>query len=229
MNGRGLDPFRADIDRILQISWNPSADMDNNQFEIDGNACNPWAISSPAKGGSPGLLFWSVQVTAPLPLEAISDLFNPSANSPLLPSINPRKNKVSVTPKFFQSNPNGISSDSVKSDALGFFSLVVSYAKAAPNQETPRYVSQSPKTTTSIMPRTEFVTLYAQVKSAISGTGSLYELVKILACYKNDGDDVEYVAWILFYLVYLTTLAGLTRSFVVAMLAAQHQIQTWII
>ena len=41
------------------------------------------------------------------------------------------------------------------------------------------------------MPRTEFVTLYDQVKSTLPGTGSLYNLVKILACYKNDGNDVE--------------------------------------
>lgn len=39
------------------------------------------------------------------------------------------------------------------------------------------------------MPRTEFVTLYAQVKSTLPGTGSLYDLVKTLACYKNDADD----------------------------------------
>lgn len=95
---------------------------------------------------------------------------------------------------FFQSNPNGISSDSVKADVLGFFSLVVSYAKAALNQEIPRYLDESPKTAISIMPRTEFVTLYAQVKATLPGTGTLYNLVKILACYRNDEDDVEYVA-----------------------------------
>lgn len=41
------------------------------------------------------------------------------------------------------------------------------------------------------MPRTEFVTLYGQVKSTLPGTGTLYNLLKILACYSNDEDDVE--------------------------------------
>ena len=172
--------------------------MDNNEFDIDGNACNPWAVSNPAKGDAPGSIFWAAQVTAPLPLEAISELFaaalTPPVTSPLLPVVRPSKNKVSVTPKFFQSNPNGISSDSVKSDVLGFFCLVLSYAKAAPNQETPRYEDVSPKSATSIMPRTDFVTLYAQVQATLPGTGTLYDLVKVLACYRNlDDDDVESV------------------------------------
>jgi quinol-cytochrome oxidoreductase complex cytochrome b subunit len=78
---------------------------------------------------------------------------------------------------------------------LGFFSLVISYAKAAaPNQQPPVYENKSPKFKTSIMPRTEFVTLYAQVKATLPGTGSLYDLVKILECYRNIEDEVEYVA-----------------------------------
>lgn len=198
MNEPECDSIKPCIDYALQIAWNPAADMENNQFDIDGNACNPWEVSSPSRVGSPGLIFWAVQVTAPLPLEAIGDLFaaalTPPVISPLLPGIRPNKNKVSVTPKFFQSNPNGISSESVKPDVLGFFCLVVSYAKAAPNQETPRYEDGSPKTATSIMPRTEFVTLYAQVKATLPGTGTLYDLVKVLACYRNvDDDDVESV------------------------------------
>lgn len=43
------------------------------------------------------------------------------------------------------------------------------------------------------MPRTEFVTLYAQVNEALPGSDTLYNLVKVLTCYKNDGDDVKYV------------------------------------
>ena len=99
-------------------------------------------------------------------------------------------NIVSVTQKFFQSRPNGISPDSVKAEVLGFFSLVISYAKKATPTSPPNYMTRSPKFTISIMPRTESVTLYAQVKSTLPGTGTLYNLVKILACYKND-EDVE--------------------------------------
>lgn len=177
-------------------SWNPSADMSNNKWNIDGNNCNPWAVSRPSRGGGQGDLIWSVQATAPLPFEAINDLFvaalTPPVTSPLLPAVRPGKNVVSVTKKFFQSTPNGISSDSVKSDVLGFFSLVLSYAKGAADiSSNPQYADASPKLMISIMPRTEFVTLYAQVKSTLPGKGTLYDLVKVLACYQNVADETE--------------------------------------
>jgi hypothetical protein len=169
--------------------------MPNNKWDIDGNNCNPWAVSRPNTGNGAGNLIWAAQITAPLPFEAINDLFaaalNPPVTSPLLPSVRPANNIVSVTQKFFQSSPNGISQDSVKADVLGFFSLVISYAKFATSTNPPNYQERSPKFTISIMPRTEFVTLYNQVKSTLPGTGTLYNLVKILACYKNDGNDVE--------------------------------------
>ena len=113
----------------------------------------------------------------------------PPVTPPLLAASRPGANIVSVTKKFFQSSPNGISQDSVKADVLEFLSLVISYAKKATPTAPPRYGLRSPKFTISIMPRTEFVTLYAQVKSTLPGTGSLYDLVKTLACYKNDADD----------------------------------------
>ncbi|CAD6576350.1 MAG: hypothetical protein ASARMPREDX12_007855 [Alectoria sarmentosa] len=177
------------------IAWNPYSGMPNNQWNIEGNKCNPWAISSPSTGNGAGDFSWSTQVTAPLPFEAINDLFaaalvNP-VTSPLLPSFRSSMNIVSVTQQFFQSSPNGISPDRVKADVLGFLSLVISYAKKATPTSPPNYMTRSPKFTVSIMPRTEFVTLYAQVKSSLPGTGTLYNLVKILACYKNDMDDVE--------------------------------------
>ena len=94
---------------------------------------------------------------------------------------------VWVSKEFFQSKPNTISSDSVKNDVLGFFSLILSYAKNARFEED----DASPKELTSIMPRTEFTTIFAQVKSAIPlKPSTLYELVKILACYKNNANGV---------------------------------------
>ena len=156
---------------------------------IEGSACNPWQISKPDVSGRSGDLIWLVQVTAPIPLEAISDLFvkgladTPSA---LLPYTGARKNKVAVTKDFFQSTPNGISKDNVDDQVLGFFSLILSYAKAAKNMQT----DESVKTLTSIMPRTEFITIFAQVKDKISlDPKSLYDLVKILACYQNEEDN----------------------------------------
>ena len=168
--------------------------MPRNSWNIDGNNCNPWKVTAPSVF-NPDSLRWLVQATAPLPFEAISDLFAEAivkpVKSPLLPAFKPEKNKVSVTSKFFQSSPNEISSDAVKQDVLGFFSLVISYIKQASPTNPPVYSTTSPKNAISIMPRTDFVTLYAQVSGALPESGTLYNLVKILACYKNQDDDVE--------------------------------------
>ncbi len=98
---------------------------------------------------------------------------------------------VWVKSEFFQSKPNGIASSTIKSDGLGFFSLVLSYAKSADQVRK----GSSPKLLTSIMPRTDFGTMLKlilpQVKSGLTGgPTSLYDLVKILACYKNEEDEV---------------------------------------
>ena len=169
--------------------------MPNNKWNIEGNNCNPWAISKPSIGNVADQSVWSTQVTAPLPFEVINDLFATAlvspGSSPLLPLYRPSMNIVSVTQKFFQSHPNGITPDSVEADLLGFLSLVISYSKKATPISGAIYGTSSPKFTISIMPRTDFVTLFAQVKSILPGTGTLYDFVKILACYKNHEGDVE--------------------------------------
>lgn len=91
-----------------------------------------------------------------------------------------------VQSDFFQSSPGGIKANGVTDDALGFFSLVLSYAKAAENLQP----DDSPKTLTTIMPRTNFVTMFKMVVNGLSGyeKGTLYDIVKVLACYKYDED-----------------------------------------
>ena len=172
--------------------------MPDNNWNIQDNECNPWKIVSPKFDGNAGSLVWATQVTAPLPFEAINDLFvaalDQDASSPLLPGGRAAsRNVVSVTHDFFQSKPNGISPDGVEADVLGFFSLVMSYAKFATPLVTAEkgYMTVSPKKTISIMPRTDFATLYAQVQSTLlPGSSTLYNLVKTLACYKNYYGDV---------------------------------------
>lgn len=66
---------------------------------------------------------------------------------------------VYVTKDFFQSKPNRISSESFEADVLGFFSLVIPYAKSARTEVE----DQSPKDLTSLMPRTDFTNLFKQV------------------------------------------------------------------
>lgn len=167
--------------------------MKDPHVVVDQSRCNPWEIAEPKTGGGAANIGWAPQVTAPLPLEAISDLFSyivtgscsNSQASTLLPIRNPGNRMVYVTKDFFQSKPNGISSDSAKADVLGFFSLVISYAKAAKAEME----DDCPKELTSIMPRTDFKNIFKQVKQSVPGT--LYDIVKILACYKNNGKNIE--------------------------------------
>lgn len=102
---------------------------------------------------------------------------------------------IFVTADFFQSSPGGIGSNIVKNDLLGFFSIILSYAKAAKTMA----VDKSPKFLLPIMPRTEFTTIFNMVKPQLSpgkpGSKSLYNILKILACYRYDKNNkLEYAA-----------------------------------
>lgn len=92
-----------------------------------------------------------------------------------------RDGLVLVTKDFFQSSPNGIDKSKVTDDVLGFCSLVLSYSKVADRKLQP---NESPKLYTTFMPRTEFNTLFEQVKSKIPG--DLFDLFNTLACYKDN-------------------------------------------
>ena len=89
-----------------------------------------------------------------------------------------------VTQEYFQSNKNGIDGSKVTDDVLAFCSLVLSYAKAASGKLS---VDQSPKGFLTFMPRTEFNTIFQQVKIS----GDLFTLFDSLACYITvDGEVV---------------------------------------
>ncbi|KAH8705721.1 hypothetical protein BGW36DRAFT_422261 [Talaromyces proteolyticus] len=167
------------------ISWNPFADMTDNKVSITGNLCNPWTIFGGGTAGEVATIQWSPQVTAPMPLQAIYELFGQRTGSILLPKpTHANQNMVMVTKKFFQSNPNGMSSNDIQEDVLGFFSIIMTYAKAADKLD-----ESGPKALMSIMPRTEFSTIFKLVKSRVKG--DLYEIVKVLACYKSNENDVD--------------------------------------
>ncbi|KAL8875309.1 MAG: hypothetical protein Q9192_009069 [Flavoplaca navasiana] len=168
--------------------WNPFKGMQDPKVDVVDSTCNPWTIIQPSVDRAFPNLEWAMQVTAPLPLEAIHDLFRKAiANeaSPLLPMFSPATNMILVTKDFFQSNPNGVSRDSVGDDVLGFFSLVISYAKRASRVTR----DNSPKTIISIMPRTDWTSIFNQVRQAVPG--QIYELVKVLACYEHDDEQIE--------------------------------------
>ncbi|KAJ5587661.1 uncharacterized protein N7459_003426 [Penicillium hispanicum] len=168
-------------------SWNPSAEMTDNTVDVADSPCNPWTITEPSEGKDIKDVTWAPQITVAMPLKAINYIFTQrtASNLPLLPKIaRANQNMVTVTSEFFQASPNGISASSVGDDVLGFFSLVLTYAKAADKMD-----NESPKYLSSIMPRTDFTTMFSLVKSKVPGT--LYDLVNTLACYKNNGDSVE--------------------------------------
>ena len=167
--------------------------MSDNTVTVQDSVCTDWYIQEPVTGGNVGSIRWAPQVTVPLPLEAISDLFRRSvtkdAVSALLPARSPSTRMVYVTKDFFQAKRSGISPDAVKADVLGFFSLILSYAKHTNQFDK----DESPKRLTSIMPRTDFTNVFRQVKASVPG--SLHDLVNLLACYRynSESQNVEYV------------------------------------
>lgn len=198
-------------DSITQVNWKLS---EGDQVNIDGGgACNPFTATLNSRYSDPNFLDshgysespkllnskiggedfkWAPQVTAPYPFQGIAALFaaNHFGKSTETILSSPRKNvnMIYVTPDFFQSSPGGISSGMAGYDLLGFFSVILSYAKAAHSLP----VDFSPKLLFPIMPRTEFTTMYSQIKSQIPESASLYEILKILACYRyKDQNQLE--------------------------------------
>ncbi|KAK2764531.1 hypothetical protein FQN54_009226 [Arachnomyces sp. PD_36] len=169
----------AELEEDLKI-WNPA---NGDIVTIHDSRCGPWKVSM-GKSGSANVL-WSLQVTAPLPLEGINHLMakmTTRGNSPIIGAKS--RSAVWVEPAFFENNPGGLSMDDVSEDARGFLALVLSYAKATSGDRTNR----SPKFTTSIMPRTDFAVMYNLVKGEGLDVESLWDVVNELACYRNEED-----------------------------------------
>ena len=128
-----------------------------------------------------------------MPLEALYSLMkeqvSTSTNLNILDGATNsiKKYLIVVTQSYFQSNTNGIDKTKVTDDVLGFCSLVLSYAKAASDALR---ADGSPKLRLTFMPRTEFNTIFQQVKSKIPG--DLFTLFNSLACYttSSNGDVV---------------------------------------
>lgn len=102
-----------------------------------------------------------------------------------------------VTKDWFQALGKRMDIDNVNDAVLGFCSLVMSYAKGA-KKHWLRGEEGSPKIILTVMPRTEFVTLFKQVKPAFPPSGELYDIFNVLACYKTTKAEqqlkVEYVS-----------------------------------
>ena len=146
-------------------------------IEVQDIPCT-WTVRT--FNGAPGTWSFSPQITAPLPLEDLNNVIAKSVagqDSPLLGNTKSR-NCVSVTKDFFQSRPNGIDGSSLGEGVMGFFSMLISSAKAA----TALDEEEGLKHLLPIMPRTDYVGLKKQVTLP---AGDLYNLLTILACYAN--------------------------------------------
>jgi hypothetical protein len=128
-----------------------------------------------------------------MPFEALYSLMkenvqNPQSGRNIIngeTTVTTGQNIQLVTKDYFRSHSLPlIDADKVTDDVLGFCTLVLSYAKAA---NKPQEEDVSPKHWIPFMPRTEFTTLYAQVRSKIPG--ALFDVFNILACYKTDQEE----------------------------------------
>ena len=177
---------------------------------LQGSTYGPWRIWTPNSPNprSTTQFIWYPHVTAPLPLQSIQGLIVKAValeENPLLPHAATEtftqsvlgRNFIAVKRSFFQSPATGINPNYVTDDMLGFFSMVLSYAKHADDA----YIDESPKNLLSIMPRTDFTTLFNTIRRFVPGTnypsswrpGSLYSLIKILACYVEIDSVLESV------------------------------------
>lgn len=177
---------------------------------LQDSTYGPWTVWTPNSPNprSTSQFIWYSHVTAPLPLQSIQDLIVKAValeENWLLPHAPTEdftqsvlgQNFIAVKQSFFQSPATGINPNYVTDDMLGFFSMVLSYAKHADEA----YTDSSPKHLLSIMPRTDFTTIFNTIRSFVPGTdypnnwrpGSLYSLIKILACYVEIDSVLESV------------------------------------
>ncbi|KAJ3580553.1 hypothetical protein NPX13_g18 [Xylaria arbuscula] len=182
------------------LDWNPT--MNSPGMTVDGLDGCTWSISAGASTmlAPAARMQWQRQITTPLPLEALHDIIGKARPDymvrpiSLLPdSKNRAKPLIYVSTEFFQSSPEGAPA-APTSDVLGFFSLVLSYVKAADFYQP----GESPKFRLPIMPRNDFQSMFNLIKGGLgssldAGDSTLYNIVKTLACYTwyVDGNDYE--------------------------------------
>lgn len=176
---------------FVQIKWKPKI---GDAMTIESDTYKDWRISK-APADITGSL-WGIQATAPMPLAGINDLFelaakNQASKSVLHSGLTSRTNRmVWVNKDFFKLKPQGNSD--VSNDALGFLSMLMTYTKGVHTINDHIKRDESPKMMTSIMPRTYFTTMFDLVKADLkftSTTTGLYDLIKVLSCYKVYFDD----------------------------------------
>lgn len=117
-----------------------------------------WKVSKPSTLVEDAITF-GIQVTAPMPLSALQDLFkmvsDRDKNNPFYPKARP----VFVVKKEDLKKLDVMDVEDIDDDVLGFFSLIMSYAKAA-KQAGISMKDNGPKQLINFMPRTDFGTMF---------------------------------------------------------------------
>lgn len=120
----------------------------------------PWIVQAPEKPTGSQYLNWGLQVTTPFPLSVIPSLvIGPSIL--LERKVYPKLTKDMLP--WTGSKKNGTAKYLDNLEVLGFLTIVLGYVKAAGVNDP----SQGPKHSSPIMPRTDFRTMYAQVKTTV--------------------------------------------------------------
>lgn len=156
----------------------------------------PWAVLGLVKETDKTVApWWLPQATASMPLEAIYSLLKENLLDPQgddrnvlngnVMGIGTRKEDLKlITKDSFAGLRARMDIQNINDAVLGFCSLIMSYAKFVPKQHTGGNEA-SPKTSLIVMPRTEFTTVFKQVKSDFPATGELYDIFNVLACYET--------------------------------------------
>ncbi|KAI0154574.1 hypothetical protein GGR57DRAFT_512079 [Xylariaceae sp. FL1272] len=187
---RQAGPAAAAVAEDL-AAWNPS--HSSPPVKVAGSDCL-WTVEEMGENLA-STSVWQRQITVPMPLEAVGYLISQTRGSysgvALLPRAKIRtQNLVFVDTPFFQSAPQGVTTNPAP-DVLGFFSLVVSYAKAVLGREK---IQESAKFMLPFMPRNDFQTLFDSIRDGLgdvleAGPDVLYNIVNTLACYEWQLDE----------------------------------------
>lgn len=181
----------------VKEKWQPSQ-QSQTKIDIKGyEQYGEWSVQSLSTWGGAKSTVWGRQLTVPMPLEAIYklmvDLKRDGKTNPILSSQ--KKDAIHIVRKedFAAAELHEITS--ITDDLLGFFSLVVSYAKATRRMQA----QDGPKHSLSIMPRTDFAAMYSLVSSKIkpqySDCWDLFQIVKALAAFDGDGTAGKDKSW----------------------------------
>lgn len=143
----------------MQTEWNPSVGDKVSIEAMSESEYGSWAVSAPTIF-TPDAVIFGLQLTAPMPLSAIQDLFRMLAvgdqSNPFYPgSARP----AFVVEKDDLAKLDVMDEDDIDDNVLGFFSLILSYAKAAFSKGA-GMKDNGPKQLINFMPRTDFGTMF---------------------------------------------------------------------